>query len=45
MKGCFCFSVERDLNGTLLEEARCETCDEDSPALSVPNRNGDRYFV
>ncbi|XP_005937636.1 meckelin isoform X1 [Haplochromis burtoni] len=34
--------VERDLNGTLLEEARCETCDEDSPALSVPNRNGDR---
>uniref|UniRef100_A0AAX7T1W9 Transmembrane protein 67 n=1 Tax=Astatotilapia calliptera TaxID=8154 RepID=A0AAX7T1W9_ASTCA len=36
--------VERDLNGTLLEEARCETCDEDSPALSVPNRNGDRCF-
>uniref|UniRef100_I3JFI6 Transmembrane protein 67 n=1 Tax=Oreochromis niloticus TaxID=8128 RepID=I3JFI6_ORENI len=36
--------VERGLNGTLLEEARCETCDEDSPALSVPNRNGDRYI-
>uniref|UniRef100_A0AAX7UAJ0 Transmembrane protein 67 n=1 Tax=Astatotilapia calliptera TaxID=8154 RepID=A0AAX7UAJ0_ASTCA len=36
--------VERDLNGTLLEEARCETCDEDSPALSVPNRNGDRLL-
>uniref|UniRef100_A0A3Q4H780 Transmembrane protein 67 n=1 Tax=Neolamprologus brichardi TaxID=32507 RepID=A0A3Q4H780_NEOBR len=37
--------VERDLNGTLLEEARCETCDEDSPALSVPNRNGDSIIL
>ncbi|XP_030605522.1 meckelin isoform X2 [Archocentrus centrarchus] len=34
--------VEREINGTFLEKARCETCDEDSPALSVPNSSGDR---
>ena len=36
------FAVERDINGNLLDEARCETCNGDSPALSVPNINGDR---
>lgn len=36
--------MERDVNGTFLEMARCETCDEDSPALSVPNSSGDRYI-
>lgn len=34
--------VERDLSGSLLAEARCETCQGSSPALSVPNSNKDR---
>ncbi|XP_074509832.1 meckelin [Sebastes fasciatus] len=34
--------VERDVNGNLLDEARCETCNGNSPGLSVPNRSGDR---
>ncbi|XP_029360463.1 meckelin [Echeneis naucrates] len=34
--------VERDLNGSLLEEARCETCNGNTPAFSVPNSNEDR---
>ncbi|KAG7242035.1 hypothetical protein INR49_024080 [Caranx melampygus] len=34
--------VERDVNGNLLDEARCETCNGDSPALTVPNTYGDR---
>ncbi|KAM4600377.1 meckelin [Polymixia lowei] len=34
--------VERDVQGNLLEEARCEICNGDDPALSVPNGNGDR---
>ncbi|XP_034554565.1 meckelin [Notolabrus celidotus] len=34
--------VERDVNGSLLEEARCETCDGNTPAFSVPNSSGDR---
>uniref|UniRef100_A0A1A8CSE3 Transmembrane protein 67 n=2 Tax=Nothobranchius kadleci TaxID=1051664 RepID=A0A1A8CSE3_NOTKA len=33
--------VERDVNGNLLEVARCEACNNDSPALSVPNIRGD----
>lgn len=37
------FSVERDVNGNLLDEARCETCNGDSPALTGPNTYGDRY--
>ncbi|GAA6220717.1 meckelin [Lates japonicus] len=34
--------VERDVSGNLLDEARCETCNGNSPALSVPNSNEDR---
>lgn len=34
--------VERDLSGSLLAEARCETCQGSVPALSVPNSNKDR---
>ncbi|XP_070691563.1 meckelin [Pempheris klunzingeri] len=34
--------VERDVSGNLLDEARCETCNGSSPALSVPNSSGDR---
>lgn len=34
------FAVERDLKGNLLDEARCETCNGDSPAFSVPNIDG-----
>uniref|UniRef100_A0A4W6CIK1 Transmembrane protein 67 n=1 Tax=Lates calcarifer TaxID=8187 RepID=A0A4W6CIK1_LATCA len=34
--------VERDVSGNLLDEARCETCNGKSPALSVPNGNEDR---
>lgn len=34
--------VEREINGTFLETARCEMCDEDSPALFIPNSSGDR---
>ncbi|XP_068995526.1 meckelin [Embiotoca jacksoni] len=34
--------VETDINGGLLDEARCEACNGDSPALSVPNNRGDR---
>ncbi|XP_017280448.1 meckelin [Kryptolebias marmoratus] len=43
---CQCSSgsvlVERDVNGNILDEARCEACNGDSPALSVPNTSGDR---
>uniref|UniRef100_A0AAQ4RSA5 Transmembrane protein 67 n=1 Tax=Gasterosteus aculeatus aculeatus TaxID=481459 RepID=A0AAQ4RSA5_GASAC len=35
--------VERDVNGNLLDVARCEMCNENSPGLSVPNISGDRY--
>uniref|UniRef100_A0A671UGY8 Transmembrane protein 67 n=1 Tax=Sparus aurata TaxID=8175 RepID=A0A671UGY8_SPAAU len=35
--------VERDVNGNLLDEARCETCNGNAPALSVPNSSGARY--
>lgn len=35
-------SVERDLSGRLLPEARCETCQGSAPALSVANSNSDR---
>lgn len=38
-----CFPVERDVNGNLLDEARCETCNGNAPALSVPNSSGARY--
>uniref|UniRef100_A0A671UFM8 Transmembrane protein 67 n=1 Tax=Sparus aurata TaxID=8175 RepID=A0A671UFM8_SPAAU len=34
--------VERDVNGNLLDEARCETCNGNAPALSVPNSSGAR---
>ncbi|XP_041798443.1 meckelin [Chelmon rostratus] len=34
--------VERDVSGNLLDEARCEMCDGNAPALSVPNNSGDR---
>ncbi|XP_056902437.1 meckelin [Takifugu flavidus] len=34
--------VERNVNGNLLDEARCELCNENSPTFSVPNSNGDR---
>ncbi|XP_051262375.1 meckelin isoform X2 [Dicentrarchus labrax] len=34
--------VERDVNGNLLDEARCETCNRNAPALAVPNSSGDR---
>ncbi|XP_056142398.1 meckelin [Lampris incognitus] len=34
--------VERDVQGNLLGEARCEMCNGDDPALSVPNSSGDR---
>ncbi|XP_040900442.1 meckelin [Toxotes jaculatrix] len=34
--------VERDVSGNLLDEARCETCNGNSPAFSVPNSSGDR---
>lgn len=37
------FTVERDVNGRLLDEARCETCHGKVPGLSVPNSSGDRY--
>lgn len=37
------FTVERDVNGSLLDEARCETCHGNAPGLSVPNSSGDRY--
>uniref|UniRef100_A0A8C5A1S6 Transmembrane protein 67 n=1 Tax=Gadus morhua TaxID=8049 RepID=A0A8C5A1S6_GADMO len=33
--------VERDLQGNPLDEARCEACNGDGPAFSVPNNNGD----
>ncbi len=36
------FPVERDANGNLLEEASCEACNGNAPALSVPNSSGDR---
>ncbi|KAM9310306.1 meckelin [Pholidichthys leucotaenia] len=34
--------VERDINGNLLDEARCDICNGSSPALSVPNSSGVR---
>ncbi|XP_028326363.1 meckelin isoform X2 [Gouania willdenowi] len=34
--------VERDVNGNLLDEARCEACNGKSPALSVPNSDRSR---
>ncbi|XP_008430860.1 meckelin isoform X1 [Poecilia reticulata] len=34
--------VERDINGNPLNDARCEACNNNSPALSVSNINGDR---
>ncbi|KAM8868836.1 LOW QUALITY PROTEIN: meckelin [Spinachia spinachia] len=34
--------VERDVNGNLLNVARCEMCNENPPGLSVPNISGDR---
>uniref|UniRef100_UPI003AAA338D meckelin isoform X1 n=1 Tax=Centroberyx gerrardi TaxID=166262 RepID=UPI003AAA338D len=34
--------VERDVQGNLLDEARCELCNGGDPALSVPNSSGDR---
>ncbi|KAM4736601.1 meckelin [Anableps anableps] len=34
--------VERDINGKPLDDARCEACNNNSPALSVPNIKGDR---
>lgn len=37
------FLVEHDDNGNLLNEARCELCNENSPTFSVPNSSGDRY--
>ncbi|XP_051813360.1 meckelin [Acanthochromis polyacanthus] len=36
------FLVERDINGNLLDEAKCETCNGDSPASTVPSSSGDR---
>ncbi|CAL8290844.1 unnamed protein product [Merluccius merluccius] len=33
--------VERDIQGNPLEEARCDACNGDDPAFSVPNNNGD----
>lgn len=35
--------VEKDVNGNLLDEAKCEPCHGNAPALSVPNSIGDRY--
>lgn len=37
------FLVERDVRGNLLDEARCELCNENSPVFSVPDSSGDRY--
>lgn len=37
------FLAERDSQGTPLTEARCDACNGDAPAFSVPNNNGDRY--
>ncbi|XP_029928029.1 meckelin isoform X2 [Myripristis murdjan] len=34
--------VERDVQGNLLDEARCEICNGSGPAFSAPNSNGDR---
>ncbi|CAG6015490.1 unnamed protein product [Menidia menidia] len=34
--------VERDINGNFLDEARCEPCNGNSPALSAPNNRGHR---
>ncbi|KAK2844544.1 hypothetical protein Q5P01_011203 [Channa striata] len=34
--------VERDNNGNLLDEAKCEMCNGNSSAWSVPNSSGDR---
>ncbi|XP_059196221.1 meckelin [Centropristis striata] len=37
--------VERDVNGNLLNEAKCETCNGNSPALTVPNQRGDKCEI
>lgn len=37
------FLVEREVNGSLLDEATCETCHGKDTAFSVPNGGGDRY--
>ncbi|KAF7669715.1 hypothetical protein LDENG_00147280 [Lucifuga dentata] len=34
--------VERDVQGNLLDEARCDMCNGSNPSLSVPNSRGDR---
>uniref|UniRef100_A0A8D3BTB8 Transmembrane protein 67 n=1 Tax=Scophthalmus maximus TaxID=52904 RepID=A0A8D3BTB8_SCOMX len=34
--------VERNISGNLLEEARCETCNGNISAFSVPSSSGDR---
>ncbi|XP_010778193.1 meckelin-like isoform X1 [Notothenia coriiceps] len=34
--------VERDTNGNLLDEARCEICNGNTPGLTVPNYSGDK---
>ncbi|XP_018618484.1 meckelin [Scleropages formosus] len=34
--------VERDLNGNLLDEGRCEACNEVDPAFSIPDSTGSR---
>ncbi|XP_041649533.1 meckelin [Cheilinus undulatus] len=34
--------VERDINGNILDEAKCEKCNGNPPAWSVRNPNGDR---
>lgn len=39
------FPVERDNSGTLLVEARCEMCNGNATAWSVPNSSGDRYVT
>nr|XP_019948293.1 PREDICTED: meckelin [Paralichthys olivaceus] len=43
---CFCppahVLVERDVSGNLLDVARCETCNGNISALSVPSSSGDR---
>ncbi|XP_077454683.1 meckelin-like [Stigmatopora argus] len=34
--------VERDVSGNLLDEAKCEICNANGSALSVPNSSGER---
>lgn len=35
-------SVERNVNGTLLQEAMCDLCNEKDPAFSSPDIKGNR---